>query len=226
MPPNSSCELPLIELRPAGEVGVEALDPAVVERQHVVLGRLDQEQPLELVQLVGLLGGEVVGLGPVVRVVELPDVVVEGRQLGVGYPRRAVAGDRGPALVVDAAVARTSRSTASRAARPPRRRRRSRRMLTPSSGFCCTPLTNVGSGSPAASSTVGATSMTWWNWWRISPLRLDAVRPVDDRAVAGAAPVRGDLLGPLVRACPWRAPSRRRSGCRPSACRSRRCATP
>ena len=30
-------------------------------------------------------------------------------------------------------------------------------------------------------------------------LGLDAVRPVDDRAVAGAAPVRGDLLGPLVR---------------------------
>ena len=33
---------------------------------------------------------------------------------------------------------------------------------------------------------------------RTSPLRRDAVRPVDDRAVAGAAPVGGDLLGPLV----------------------------
>ena len=32
-----------------------------------------------------------------------------------------------------------------------------------------------------------------------SRLRLDAGRPVDDRAVAGAAPVRGDLLRPLVR---------------------------
>ena len=29
-------------------------------------------------------------------------------------------------------------------------------------------------------------------------LGLDALRPVDDRAVARAAPVRGDLLGPLV----------------------------
>ena len=29
-------------------------------------------------------------------------------------------------------------------------------------------------------------------------LGLDPVRPADDRAVAGAAPVRGDLLGPLV----------------------------
>ena len=40
--------------------------------------------------------------------------------------------------------------------------------------------------------------MTWWNWRADLALGLDAVRPVDDRAVAGAAPVRGDLLGPLV----------------------------
>ena len=40
------------------------------------------------------------------------------------------------------------------------------------SALCCTPLTIVGSGRPAASSTVGATSMTWWNWVRISPLAL------------------------------------------------------
>ena len=31
------------------------------------------------------------------------------------------------------------------------------------------PLTIVGSGSPAASSTVGATSITWWNCERTSP---------------------------------------------------------
>ena len=30
-------------------------------------------------------------------------------------------------------------------------------------------------------------------------LALDSLRPVHDRAVARAAPVRGDLLGPLVR---------------------------
>ena len=44
-------------------------------------------------------------------------------------------------------------------------------MHTPSSGPCWMPFTNVGSGSPAASRTVGATSMTWWNWWRTSPRR-------------------------------------------------------
>ena len=41
---------------------------------------------------------------------------------------------------------------------------------TPSMGCCWMPCTKVGSGMPAASSTVGARSITWWNWLRISPL--------------------------------------------------------
>ena len=45
-------------------------------------------------------------------------------------------------------------------------------MLTPSSGACWMPWTNVGCGSWAASRTVGATSMTWPNWVRSSPLAL------------------------------------------------------
>ena len=45
-------------------------------------------------------------------------------------------------------------------------------MLVPSYGLCCTPLTIVGSGSPAASSTVGARSMTWLNWLRMPPFSL------------------------------------------------------
>ena len=43
-------------------------------------------------------------------------------------------------------------------------------MLVPSIGDCCTPLTTVGSGSPAASRTVGARSITWVNWERSPPL--------------------------------------------------------
>ena len=43
-------------------------------------------------------------------------------------------------------------------------------MLTPCIGVCWTPLTNFGSTSPAASSTVGATSITCVNCVRISPL--------------------------------------------------------
>jgi hypothetical protein len=41
--------------RPARSV--EALEAAVVERQHVVAGRLDQEQALQVAQLVGLVRG-------------------------------------------------------------------------------------------------------------------------------------------------------------------------
>ena len=92
------------ELRPAGDVGVDALEAAVVERQDVVLDRLDQPEPLQLGQLRRVLGDEVVRLRPVVGPVELPDVVVERRR-GVGQPGRAVLGHRRPALVVDAAVA-------------------------------------------------------------------------------------------------------------------------
>ena len=54
MPPKSSWELPLISVGPAGEVGVEALDAAVVERQHVVLARLLHEQRLELGSFSGI----------------------------------------------------------------------------------------------------------------------------------------------------------------------------
>ena len=66
-------------------------------------------------------------------------------------------------------------------------------------GAWVTPLTLAGSGRPAASRIVGATSMTCVNCdAQPAPVR-DPVRPVHDRAVAGAAPVRGDLLRPLER---------------------------
>jgi hypothetical protein len=45
-------------------------------------------------------------------------------------------------------------------------------MLAPCIGTCWMPLTNAGCGSPAASRTVGATSITWLNWLRISPRAL------------------------------------------------------
>ena len=43
-------------------------------------------------------------------------------------------------------------------------------MLVPCRGSCWALLTIVGSGSPATSSTVAATSITWQNWLRTSPL--------------------------------------------------------
>ena len=37
-------------------------------------------------------------------------------------------------------------------------------MLTPSIGRCGTPFTDAGSLMPTTSSSVGAMSITWWNW--------------------------------------------------------------
>jgi hypothetical protein len=40
-------------------------------------------------------------------------------------------------------------------------------MLTPSNGFCSTPLTRLGSGKPALSRMVGITSIRCTNWRRM-----------------------------------------------------------
>ena len=98
--------VPLDQRRAAGRGGDHPLNAAVVQRQHLVAGRFDQELPLQLGQLVRHLRGQVVGLGPVgIGVVELPDVVVEGGRLRRELPGDGVAGDRRPAVDVDAAVA-------------------------------------------------------------------------------------------------------------------------
>ena len=98
--------------REAGTDGtVHPLDTAVVQRQHVVLGRLGIEQQLEFVKLVGILVRKVDGLAEVIRdVVELPLVAVDHidpDELGLVLPGPAV-GRRGaghPAVVIDGAVA-------------------------------------------------------------------------------------------------------------------------
>ena len=96
----------LDQRRAAGRGGDHPLCAAVVQRQDVVAGRLDQPLPLQLGQLVGHLRGQVVRLGPVgIGVVQLPDVVIEGGRFRRQLPRDGVAGDRRPAVVVDAAVA-------------------------------------------------------------------------------------------------------------------------
>ena len=81
MPGKNSWEFPRMRVGRPAMVGLEPLGAAVVDRQHVVLGGLDEPEPLQLGEHLGLLGGEVVGLAVVaVAVVELPDVVVERRQ--------------------------------------------------------------------------------------------------------------------------------------------------
>lgn len=73
----------------------------VVQRQDVVPPRLVHPEPLQLLDLLGMLVGDVVGLGAVlVGVEELPVVVLEAP----GSRDRAVLGDGLPALVPDAPV--------------------------------------------------------------------------------------------------------------------------
>lgn len=60
-------------------------DPVGAGVRNVVLGRLEYEQLLQSVQHLRLVGGDVMRLGPVVRRVKLPHVVVERR------PRRVLA---------------------------------------------------------------------------------------------------------------------------------------
>ena len=81
MPGKNSWEFPWMSVGRPAMLGLQPLGGAVVHGQHVVLGGLDQPEPLQLGQPLGLLGRKVVGLAVVAgAVVELPQVVVERRQ--------------------------------------------------------------------------------------------------------------------------------------------------
>ena len=82
IPPNNNLGLAL-DRREADRPGraLNRSTAAVVEGEHVVLDGLDQEQPLELMQLLRLLRREVVRLASSrLGAVQLPHVIVEGRQ--------------------------------------------------------------------------------------------------------------------------------------------------
>ena len=101
------------ELRPAGgEIGPrgdQAGRDRGVERQDLVLGRLDPEELLELAQLVRMGRRDVVELGPVLgQVVQAPLVGIGRVRDGgadelLGRPDRVRAGD--PAVVIDRPIA-------------------------------------------------------------------------------------------------------------------------
>ena len=118
-----------------------------------------------------MLLGHVVGLRPVLGpVVELPHVVLEGG-LGVGRQPGIVPGHRRPPLVVDAPIAdqlEVLRGVALGGVGGVEG--------VAHAGALVRPLGHAvhlhGSGSPAASSTVGATSITWVNWWRSPPFAV------------------------------------------------------
>ena len=153
---------------------------------------------LQLGQLLRHLGGEVVRLAPVrTRVVELPDVVRE-RWQSSHHPRHAVVGDRGPALVVDAAVAEhleVLRLVAVILGRTVERVRHAHAL----DRLLGDPVDGRRLGEPGGFEHSGGDVDHVVELRANLAARGDPARPVDDRAVARSAPVRGDLLRPLIR---------------------------
>ena len=145
--------------------------------------------------------GQVAGLAvvPAGAVVELPHVVVERRQIATDQdPWRLVLGDGAPTLVVDAAVAEhleVLEVVALGRVRVVERIEHARAF----DGRLQHAVDHRGLGQPSGLEDGGG-DVDHVGELRAQPAGLgDAAGPVHDRAVAGAAPVRGHLLGPLER---------------------------
>ena len=185
------------QFRTTRDLGIEPLRLAVVDRQHVVADRLDQQQPLQLVQLLGHLLRQVVGLRPVVGAVQLPHVVVERGKLPGHDPRGAVFRAGSPALVIDAAVA--DHLEVLRLAELGRARvveGRDQALALQRHLLHAVHERRLGDPGRVEHRRRHVDHMAELGA-DLAP-GLEAVRPVHDRAVAGAAPMRGDLLHPLV----------------------------
>ena len=186
------------ERGPACDRGVEAFDCAVIEREDAVLRCLEEEEPLHVVQPIGILRREIASLGPVGRrVVELPDVVVERHHLAGDDPGRAVLGDRGPALVVDPAVAdhlevlRRARVRCVGVVEAVGHAHAVQRHLLLA-------VDEVGLREPGDIEHGRGDVDDVVELMASLSTRLNPVGPRDNGAVARTAPVRRDLLGPLV----------------------------
>jgi hypothetical protein len=163
---------------------------------RISVGR--QELALQFMELFRHLLGEVVRLAPVLIGVELPDIIIEGHHLGADQqPRCPVLRHRGPALVVDAAIAEDLEVL----------------RLMPLGGL------GIVKGVAHADALDGVLldaihRLGLREAGRIEDCRrhvddvvelrpnlasgFDPLGPVDDGAVARSAPVGGDLFGPLV----------------------------
>ena len=178
----------------------EALGRAVVHRQHVVLGGLDQPEPLQFGQHLGMVGDQVTGLAVVAAaVVELPDVVVERRQRAADHdPRCAVLGHRAPAPVIDAPVGEHLEVLQIVPFGCVRVLERVEHAAALHRGL----LHTVDHGRLGQPGNLQDRRCHVDDVGELRPQTtsiVDPVGPVHDGAVAGAAPVRGDLLGPLER---------------------------
>ena len=186
--------------RASGQFGQRALSLAVIQRQGVVLGRLDQPLPLQLVQHVGhlLRRDRAPASSPCCRRTAPRHPHRKATHLLPDHqPRRAVLGDRAPALVVDAAVAEHLEV-----------------LHVVALGFIglVEAVQHAGAFHRRLRHAVDGDRLGQagrfqdgrGNIDHVAELRaqaallLNALRPVHDGAVARAAPVRGHLLGPLV----------------------------
>ena len=185
------------ELRPSGDVRIDPFEAAIVERHDVIFHRLDQPKALQLGELLRILGGKVLAPASSHRGRKAPRSRIEGRRL-IGLPRRAMLRHGRPTLVVDAAIA--EHLEVLHVVRV--RRLRIRKAGRHADAFERRLRDAVDDGRLGQSGNFEdrlghvddvmelAADLT---------LAFHAVRPVHDRPVARAAPVRGDLLGPLIR---------------------------
>ncbi len=107
MPSDSVIErAPAHQVRAADRLPVKSLKDAVVHRQHVVLDGLLQEQRLQLGKLLRVLRSQVVDEAEIrTHVIELPSRIVFQGPAWLGFPGRAVDRAREPAFMVDGTVA-------------------------------------------------------------------------------------------------------------------------
>ena len=108
MPPNRICRLPLINCGRPARSGLARSANRSSSGSTLYLTASISHSRCSACSLSGFSFARFFDWRPVRGgVVQLPDIVVEGGQLDLsGLPRRSVSGHRGPALVVDAAVAR------------------------------------------------------------------------------------------------------------------------
>ena len=105
MPPNRTCDLPVMSCgRPARSALKRSKERSSSGSTLYFVASIRKSR-CSSASFAGLLLREILRLGPIlVRVVELPDIVVEGALVRT-KPGDAVPRDRRPSLVVDAAVA-------------------------------------------------------------------------------------------------------------------------
>jgi len=81
----------LYQLGAAGKGGIGPLGEAIIQRQHIVFGGLDQPKTLQFLQFIWLRLGQITRLAPIaIGVVELPNIIVKGMEFGGNLAATAV----------------------------------------------------------------------------------------------------------------------------------------